>query len=205
MARVVSKRAIELIESFELMRLKAYQGAADRAGVWTIGYGHVITGHEVPDLFRPGQQMRDVVITKDRAEALLVEDLGKAASGVTMRLNPDMAAKLNDDQYGALVSLTFNIGVGNFAISSVRKTINVGDINSAAEAFRSFVSVRKIVENLEDGTKESKLVPTPGLIRRRAAEKALYKSEYDTMTYFLNNSNSTSIVKARRYLDIDAV
>lgn len=191
MARAVSTKAIELIESFELLRLKAYQGAADRKDVWTIGYGHVITGHERPDLFRPGQQMKDVVITKDRAESLLVEDLGKAAAGVTMRLNPDMAAKLNDDQYGALVSLTFNIGVGNFAISSVRKTINVGDINSAAEAFRSFIRSAGEVRN--------------GLIRRRAAEKALYKSEYDTMTYFLNNSNSTAIAKARKYLDIDAV
>lgn len=178
-----------LIKSFEKLRLKAYQGAADQPGVYTIGWGHVITGHEDPDIFKPGNMMKDVVITAEQAETLFQQDLQTFISGVSMRLNPDKKKALTDDQFGALVSFAYNIGLGNFGISAVRATINNGDPRDAFHGFKSFVKSNGQVQN--------------GLIRRRAAESALYQSDSESLNLFMNNSDPKTIKAAAIYLDLE--
>lgn len=98
-----SKNGIEFIKSHEGFRLKAY---TDSVGVWTIGYGH--TG---------GVKMGDV-ITEEQAEKFLIEDLETAENEINSHnLN------LNQNQFDALVSFTFNLGIGNFRSSTLLRRI----------------------------------------------------------------------------------
>lgn len=89
----INEAGLKLIESFEGLRLRAYQ---DSVGVWTIGYGHT-------QGVKKGQ-----TITPQQAEALLQQDLAMAETAVNSRNLP-----LTDNQFSALVSFTFNLGAGN--------------------------------------------------------------------------------------------
>ena len=93
MPQTTNQAGLQLIESFEGLRLTAYQ---DSVGVWTIGYGHTQGVHQ-------GQ-----VITQQQAEAFLQQDLGVAEGAVN-----GLGLTLTDNQFAALVSFTFNLGGGN--------------------------------------------------------------------------------------------
>ena len=93
MSQTTNQAGLGLIESFEGLRLNAYQ---DSVGVWTIGYGHT-------QGVQPGQ-----TITQQQAQAFLQQDLGVAEAGVNK-----LGLTLTDNQFAALVSFTFNLGAGN--------------------------------------------------------------------------------------------
>jgi GH24 family phage-related lysozyme (muramidase) len=93
MSQTTNDAGLKLIESFEGLRLNAYQ---DSVGVWTIGYGHTKGVHQ-------GQN-----ITQQQAEAFLQQDLAQAEAAVNSH-----ALALTDNQFAALVSFTFNLGAGN--------------------------------------------------------------------------------------------
>jgi len=114
------------------------------AKVPTIGYGH--TGPEV----KLGQ-----VITIDRADALLAADLARFEDGVT-HLTPFS----NDNQFSALVSFAFNEGLGKLRGSTLLAKHNAADYVEAAKEFGKWT--------FADGKVMS------GLVKRRAAEAALY-------------------------------
>lgn len=116
------------------------------AQVWTIGYGS--TGAHV----REG-----MVITEARAEELLREDLERFERGVEAAV-----PGLSQERFDACVSLAFNIGEAAFARSTVAREAKAGDHAGAANAFGMWVKA---------GGKT-----LPGLVRRRAAEAALYRS-----------------------------
>jgi lysozyme len=67
---------------------------------------------------------------------------------------------LNDNEFGALTSFTFNLGIGNLKSSTLLKKLNAGDRAGAADEFGKWVNA---------GGK-----PLPGLVKRRAAERALF-------------------------------
>lgn len=90
-----NEAGLKLIESFEGLRLNAYQ---DSIGVWTIGYGHT-------QGVRKGQ-----TITPQQAQAFLKQDLALAEAVVNSH-----HLTLTDNQFAALVSFTFNLGAGNLA------------------------------------------------------------------------------------------
>ena len=115
--RHINQAGLELIESFEGLRLKAY---TDSVGIWTIGYGH--TGPEV---------VKGLEISRDQAEDLLRNDLGTAERGVEAALG-DVG---NSNQFSACVSLAFNVGVHAFAGSSIVKLMKAGDMFGAADRF----------------------------------------------------------------------
>lgn len=138
-----SQTGIKLIQEFEGLRLKAYQCSAR---VWTIGWGHTKT-------VRPGME-----ITRDEAEALLEEDLVKFERGVYRLLTREPS----QNQFDAMVSLAFNIGLGAFSRSSVLRHFNTNNDKAAEKSFHLW---RK------GGGKV-----LPGLVRRRAAEAELYAS-----------------------------
>ena len=112
--------AIELIKSFEQLRLNSYRCPA---GVWTIGYGHT-------DGVNHG-----MLITEKTADAFLRQDIRNAEHCVNQ-----MGVDLTQGQFDALVSFVFNIGVQAFRISTLRRLImsNPDDLEIADE-FRRWV------------------------------------------------------------------
>lgn len=142
-----SIKGLSLIKSFEGLSLKAYLCPA---GVWTIGYGH--TG---PDVYK-GQ-----VITNAQAEALLRDDLERFERGVERACGNTHPSQL---QFDAMVSLAYNIGLGNFGSSSVLRRFKAGNDSSAASAFDMWCKARV----------NGRLVKLNGLVRRRTAEKQLF-------------------------------
>lgn len=122
----------------------------DPVGLPTIGYGHLLSRDRWADLGRwPA-------ITASRAETLLHGDLAASAAAV-MRL---VRVPLTEGQYGALVSFAFNVGAGLLAASTLLRKVNADDHDGAAAQFGRWV--------FAGGVK------LPGLVRRRAAEAALY-------------------------------
>lgn len=139
--RKINDAGLALIKSFEGLRLEAYRCPA---GVLTIGYGS--TGPHVK---------QSMVITPGEAERLLLEDLEWFEHGVEI-----IAGPATDNQFSAMVSLAFNIGLGRFATSTVLKRHKLGNRVGAANAFLLWVRGGGRV--------------LPGLVRRREAERKLY-------------------------------
>ncbi len=135
------ERALEIARRFEGCRLNAYQ---DPVGIWTIGYGHT-----------PAQAGQ--VIDQDTAESLLLADM-KTAATAAMRLCPDLVARPNCLE--AVSDFVFNLGTGRLQASSLRRRINQGEWELAAQEFGKWV--------LAAGRR------LPGLVLRREAERALF-------------------------------
>ena len=141
----ISEAGLELISSFEGLRLTAY---LDPVGIPTIGWGHTKSVHL-------GQ-----TITKPQAVELLREDTSGAASEVSA-----FAKKpLNQPQFDALVSLVFNAGAAPLH-GTLGTLLNQGDFAGAAAQFGRWVK----------GTQNGQLVTLKGLVRRRAAEEAMFR------------------------------
>ena len=139
----ISQPGIDLIKHWEGFRDKAYLCPGN---VWTIGYGHTKN-------VRSG-----MCISKEQAEQLLKEDLRHFEASVSQFVT----VKLNQAQFDALVSFTFNVGVGAFKKSTLLRLVNQGDFLGAAEQFGRWVNA--------NGKK------LPGLVSRREEEKQLFLS-----------------------------
>ncbi|WP_277973003.1 lysozyme [Pantoea agglomerans] len=137
----VSGRGLELIRRSEGLFLQAYPCPAN---VLTIGYGHTA-----------GVQPGDV-ITAEQADTFLQEDVAESVRAV----NRLVTVPLTQNQFDALISFVFNLGIGNFRTSTLLKKLNAGDYTGAAKEFPRWVRA---------GGKQ-----LPGLIKRRGAEKALF-------------------------------
>ena len=138
-----SQNGIELIKEFEGRRLVAYQ---DSVGVWTIGYGHT------KDVWE------ERLIIKSTADRLLAEDLAEFEK----YLDSLVKVELNQNQFDALISWTFNLGVGNLIESTLLKKLNAGDYDAIPDEIRRWNKAGG--EVLE------------GLVRRREAEAALFNA-----------------------------
>jgi len=140
---------VEIIKHFEGLRTTAY---LDPVGILTIGYGH--TSAAGPPTVYPG-----MTITAAEAEAILRRDLNLFEQGV----DEVLTIATNEDQFSAMVSFSFNVGLGAFRDSTLLRKHNSADFAGAAAEFRRWVYA--------DGQ------VLPGLVRRREAERALYLSE----------------------------
>ncbi|GKX53986.1 lysozyme [Leminorella grimontii] len=134
---------INLIKEFEGLELSKYR---DAVGLWTIGYGHLI---------RSGETF-ERSLTEQEAEALLRKDLLESERGIR-RL---VSVPLTQNQFDALVSFVFNVGVGRLATSTLLKKLNAQDYRGAADELPKW---NKAGGNV-----------LPGLTRRRQAERALF-------------------------------
>ncbi|WP_372785651.1 lysozyme [Phenylobacterium sp.] len=141
----VSRAAIELIKRFEGYRRAAAQLPDGR---WTIGHGHTLTA-------RQGAQ-----VSEDDAEALLLYDL----IAIAHALNEAVFAPLNQNQFDALASFTFNIGLDNFHRSGVLRRLNEGAPIQAACAMELWRKAEVAGER----------IVVDALVRRRACEKTLF-------------------------------
>ena len=145
MAREVSEAGVRLVQEFEGCRLDAYRCPA---GIPTIGYG--ATG---PDI-RMG-----MVWTQEQADERLAEDLARFAAGVERLVQVD----LTDNQFAAIVSFAFNVGLGALRDSTLLRKLNAGDYLGAAGQLPRW--------NKGGGR------VLAGLTRRRAAERELFLSD----------------------------
>jgi lysozyme len=146
MPRSINEAGLNMIKNFEGCELKAYK---DVAGIWTIGYGHTLG------------VTAGMVYTQAQADQALASDLlstetyvDKAVAGVDT----------TDNQFSAMISLTYNIGVGNFASSTVLREHLAGQTQKAADAFLLW----------NKATINGVLQVVKGLVNRRTAERALY-------------------------------
>lgn len=133
---------LSIIKEFEGLRLKAYLCPA---GIPTIGYGET-----------KGVKLGQTITAK-QAEDMLVRRYDEFERQVLQLVKVPLTA----NQLGALVSFTYNVGVGAFAGSTLLKKLNAGDFAGAAQQF-------------ERWNKAGGKVLT-GLVRRRAAEAALFQ------------------------------
>ena len=138
-----------VVREFEGLRLAAYKCPA---GVWTIGYGHT-----------SGVQKGDVC-DEPQADAWLVEDLGDAERAVSNLVS----VPLTDNQFAALVSFTFNLGAGALRGSTLRELLNTGDYYSVPAQLARWTKATDPTSGLK--------ITFPGLVRRRGAESALWKT-----------------------------
>lgn len=141
----LSDTAIAMLKHFEGLKLEPYYCSA---GVLTVGYGH--TGPDVHE---------GVSITEEEAEALLRQDMETFEHAV---LRKTKGVELTQNEFDALVVLTYNIGEGNFGESSVLRHLKAGDLNACADSFMKWVKARQ----------NGELVPLKGLYARRGAERA---------------------------------
>lgn len=137
-----SARGVHLIQSFEGFRAHAYR---DVVGVWTIGYG-----------FTKGVKEGDTITKEEAADKMRRFVLPEFENAVFVACS----VRPNQNQFDAMVSFAYNVGVAGFRRSSVLKAHNRGDTQSAARAFSLWNKAGGKVY--------------PGLTRRRAAEAALY-------------------------------
>ena len=134
-------QAAGFISSFEGCRLSAYMCSA---GVWTIGYGHT-------EDVKEGD-----TCTEEQAKAWLIDDIRETQALLAYYVN----VPVTQNEFIALVSLAFNVGVGALMKSKLLRKLNSGDRDGAAEEFLDF--------DLANGKRVA------GLTRRRKAEHDLF-------------------------------
>lgn len=136
----ISDEGIALIKQFEGFSPVVYFCPAGKP---TIGYGHVTNGARRP------------AISEADASALLLTDLNL----IIPVLNQLITVQITQNQFDALCSLTYNIGIGNFGRSTLLKLLNSGK-PASAQFLRWIYGAGN---------------PIPGLIARRQAEKELFE------------------------------
>lgn len=148
-----SNRGLDLIKQHEGFESKAYTCPA---GKLTIGYGHVILPHE--------HNLTTAELTEAEATEILRDDVAIAESAV----NNLVKVEIDQNQFDALVSFTFNLGSGSLANSTLLRLLNNDDHNGAAGQFERWVYATV------DGKKQK----LGGLVRRRADERDLFLEPY---------------------------
>jgi len=144
---MLNQATIDLVKEFEGLRTKAYK---DSVGIWTIGYGTTARAGVGIDP-APGME-----ITEAEAEYYLQKGLEKFSTEITGAIT----RPINENEFGAFVSLAYNIGSGAFKRSTALRKFNAGDKQGAANAI--------LMWNRAGGK------VLKGLVRRREAERALF-------------------------------
>lgn len=137
----ISNNGLDLVKHFEGLVLEAYKCPA---GVWTIGYGHT------KDV-QPGDEW-----SEDHAEHMLEVEMEEYEKYI----NDLVEVELNQNQFDAMVSWVYNLGVGNLQSSTLLKVLNAGDYAGVPEQIMRWNKAGgKVLE---------------GLTRRRQAEADLF-------------------------------
>lgn len=144
----IDKIGIDLIKKFEGCSLKPYRCPA---GIPTIGYGNTYYANGVR------VTMKDLPITKEKADELLIDLLEDFEIGVSKQVK----SKITQNQFNALVSFAYNVGLGNFKSSTLLKKVNLNpnDLTIKNEFLKWTKSASVILK---------------GLLLRRTEESNLY-------------------------------
>jgi len=141
----LSQDGIDLIHAFEGCVLHIYK---DVGGIETIGWGHRVWPEEIGE-FRNG-------ITQEQADVLFLDDAKKKENSVRDLI----FYPINQGQFDALVSFTFNLGRRNLEQSTLRRMVNEGRIQEASAEFKRWIYIKG--------------QPSNGLRRRRQAESLMF-------------------------------
>lgn len=114
MPKRLNAEGLQLIKDFEGLSLTVYD---DAAGLPTIGYGHLI---------QSGENFE--TITEAQAEQLLRDDVARFERAVNRSVN----VPISQNMFNALVSFSYNVGVGAFERSTLLKFLNRGDYIAAS-------------------------------------------------------------------------
>lgn len=151
MARRINAAGLRLIKSFEGFEPKWYR---DPVGIWTIGFGHTDAAGAPKHATSKG-----LILSDEAATEILANDLGQYAAAVERAVK----VPLNDNQFAALVSFTYNVGAGALAKSTLVKKLNAGNYGAVrAELAKWNKAGGKVLK---------------GLTRRRAAEADLFEAK----------------------------
>ena len=140
----ISQEGLSLIKKFEGCELESYKCAA---GVWTIGYGSTNGVEE------------GMEISQERADMLLLEDVEVFEEAV----NKLVEVSLEQNQFDALVSWTFNLGSTNLQNSTLLKVLNNKDYEGVPAQIKRWNKAGGEV--------------LQGLVRRREAEALLFEGK----------------------------
>ena len=140
----ISQEGLSLIKKFEGCELESYKCAA---GVWTIGYGSTNGVEE------------GMEISQERADMLLLEDVEIFEEAV----NKLVEVSLEQNQFDALVSWTFNLGSTNLQNSTLLKVLNNKDYEGVPAQIKRWNKAGGEV--------------LQGLVRRREAEALLFEGK----------------------------
>ncbi len=163
--REVNDAGLALIKEFEGIRdgnrttpnIDPYM---DPVEIWTIGWGHAIRSG---GRFLRGEADRSLChalypdgLSREQCEQLLRADL----LGFCRDVSAALTVPTTDSQFAALVSFSYNLGVGALKSSTLLKYHNRSKFLEASEFFERWNKAGGKV--------------LPGLTRRRLAEKKLY-------------------------------
>lgn len=142
---------VDFLMRAEALKLEAYQ---DSKGVWTIGVGH--TGPEV---------VQGMVITREVAMIYLQQDLARAARRLASVVRPEKIAGLTENQYAAMLSFVFNLGVnGQWEIFADLNKGNLADVPKQMDRFDRYHDTKGVVQI------------STGLQARRRAEEHMFET-----------------------------
>jgi lysozyme len=143
-----SQQGIEQLKSFEGFRSMPYN---DGVGKMTVGYGHMIVHGDGCVVGSP--------ITMGQATSLLATDLSIAECCLN-----DTGIELTQNEFDALVSFIYNLGVGTFQRSTLLKLLKAGNKDAAAREFPKW-----------DHAPASSV--NQGILKRRLAEKRCFQGD----------------------------
>ena len=141
----VSDKCIKVIKHHEGVRAKPYRCPA---GLWTVGVGHLIgDGKSLPESWNK-------TFTNEEIDGLLKRDLNRFELGVSKML-PNV--RLRQCEFDALVSFSFNLGLGTFQRSTIRQALIRGDKEAAMESLLKYCKAGgKVLRGLENRRKDEK-------------------------------------------------
>lgn len=137
-----SKQGMALTQQFEQCRLVAFKPTP--SDPWTIGWGHTQGVEE------------GMTCSQIQADQWLLDDVQDAVNAV----NRLVKIGITQEEFDALVDFTFNVGIGNFARSTLLADLNANNVQGAIDEFEKW--------DMAGGQHLA------GLLRRRIAEKALF-------------------------------
>lgn len=132
----------------------------DAAGIWTIGYGHVIRPHEKKTLTR---------LTEPQAAELARRDLDPIELYLDA-IQGNFSTPLNQHQFDGLASFAFNVGLRAFEKSTLLKLVRAGDFAGAAAQFDRWIYITK---KGPDGVRRK--LRSRGLMNRRQMDRAIFE------------------------------
>ncbi len=156
----VSDKAVSMIKHHEGVRQKPYRCPAN---LWTIGVGHVLYPEQArlkmdERMLVPLRPEDNRTFSMEEVDAILKSDLARFERGVEQYC----PVKLTQGQFDALVSFSFNVGLGTLQRSTLRQKINREDFEGASAEFLKYIMAGgKILKGLQN---------------RRNDERALFNS-----------------------------
>lgn len=168
---MVSENLLSLVKHYESLHdgdLKkiGLQPKLCPAGYWTIGYGHaIILNGKIADYTVDKSKVESLTLFDEEAAIeLLSRDLATYTTQVLQHI--PKVHLLQQHQIDALVSFSYNVGIGNFESSTLLKRLNRGDLRGAGEQF--------LLWNKAVNPKTKLIEPLQGLTFRRMSERHLF-------------------------------